>query len=116
MEKKNKKGFCIKCELALRNSDSVGLCEYCADKEYERLTAKTPPKYEGKIEPLRDTTPFYMVVVAGDRLSIDPVVYKSYEKAYEECLRLSKKENKPAYVVKSVTQVEQIPNVTQFKP
>jgi len=115
MVKKNKKGFCIKCELALRNSDSVGLCEYCADKEFKKAAIKTPPKYEGKIEPLRDATPFYMVVVEGCAL-ISKIKHETYELAYEECLRLSKKENKTAYVMKAITQVEQIPNVTQFKP
>jgi hypothetical protein len=79
------------------------------------MAKNRPPKYEGKIEQLRDTTPFYMVVVEG---SIYPPSQKheTYEKAFEECLRLSKKENKTAYVMKAVTQVEQIPNITQFKP
>jgi hypothetical protein len=70
--------------------------------------------FEGKIEPLHDSTPFYMVVVEG---GVHPPYNKhlKYEDAFSEMLRLSKKENKKAYVLQSVTQVEQIPNVIQFK-
>jgi hypothetical protein len=69
--------------------------------------------FEGKIEPFHDSNPFYMVVVEG---SISPTIkHDKYENAFQEMLRLSKKENKKAYVVLSITQVEQIPNVTQFK-
>jgi len=70
------------------------------------------PKYEGKIEPLQDNKDVYMVVVLGMMCYVQ---YDTYDKAFEECLRLSKKENKTAYVLKAVTKVEQIPNVTQYE-
>lgn len=75
---------------------------------------KSKAKFEGKIEPLVNSTPFYMVVVEG---SIYPPTqqHEKYEDAFNESLRLSKKENKKAFVMLSVSQVEQIPNVTQFK-
>lgn len=70
-------------------------------------------KFEGKIEPLTDCKPFYMVVVE-DSVSQTRIKHEKYEDAFNEMLRLSKKENKKAYVMISVTQVEQIPNVKQF--
>ena len=77
-------------------------------------TKKPSELFEGKIEPFVSKEPFYMVVVQG---SIYPPEkqHASYEEAFNECLRLSKKENKTAFVMMSVTQVEQIPNVTQFR-
>jgi hypothetical protein len=76
---------------------------------------KKQVKFEGRIEPLTDCTPFYMVVVEGG-LYPPKLKHETYEDAFEEMLRLSKKENKKAYVLISVTQVEQVPNVKQFKP
>jgi len=73
----------------------------------------TQPKFQGKIEPLVNPKSFYMVVVEG---SIYPPNQKheTYEDAFNECLRLSNKENKKAFVLLAVSQVELIPNVTQF--
>jgi hypothetical protein len=78
------------------------------------MKKKNETKFEGKIEPFYDSTPFYMVVVEG---STHPpqTKHEKYEDAFLEMLRLSNKENKKAYVLQSVTQVEQIPNVSQFK-
>jgi len=71
-------------------------------------------KFEGKIEPLNTEQKFYMVWVED---SIYPPKQKhdKYEDAFEESLRLSKKENKKAFVVMAVTKVELIHNITQFK-
>ncbi len=75
---------------------------------------KASELFEGEIKPFSNTKPFYMVVVQG---SIYPPEkqHETYEDAFNECLRLSKKENKTAFVMVSVTQVELIHNVTQFK-
>ena len=75
--------------------------------------AKKKVKFEGKIEPLTDCKPFYMVVVE-DGIYPPKLKHERYEDAFKEMLRLSKKENKKAYVLISLTQVEQIPNIKQF--
>ena len=77
------------------------------------MTKKKQTRIEGKIEAITNSEPFYMVVVEE---GVFPPKNKhlSYQDAFEECLRLSKKENKKAYVMLSVTLVEQIPNVLQF--
>ena len=74
---------------------------------------KKQTRIEGKIEPITNSEPFYMVVVEE---GICPPKYKhlNYQDAFDECLRLSQKLNKKAYVLLSVTEVEQIPNVKQF--
>lgn len=76
--------------------------------------AKSKKRFEGKIEPLNKEEKVYMVWVEE---SVYPPKQKhdNYESAFEESLRLSKKENKIAYVLMAVTKVEQIPNITQFK-
>lgn len=74
---------------------------------------KKQVKFEGRIEPLTNCKPFYMVVVE-DSVHSPKRKHETYEDAFEEMLRLSKKENKKAYVLISVTQVEQVPNVKQF--
>jgi hypothetical protein len=74
---------------------------------------KKKQKFEGKIEAITSSEPFYMVVVE-DGVFPPKNKHLKYEDAFEECLRLSKKENKKAYVMLSVTLVEQIPNVLQF--
>ena len=75
---------------------------------------KASELFEGEIKPFANTKPFYMVVVQG---SIYPPEkqHETYDDAFNECLRLSKKENKTAFVMVSVTQVELIHNVTQLK-
>jgi hypothetical protein len=80
-------------------------------KEY--LSKRGKAKFEGRIKPLTDCKPFYMVVVEG---GIYPpnIKHENYDDAFEEMLRLSKKENKKAFVLVSVTEVEQIPNVKQY--
>jgi len=79
----------------------------------ENILKRKKAKFEGKIESLKDCKPFYMVVVEG---SIYPpnIKHEKYDDAFEEMLRLSKKENKKAFVLVSVTEVEQIPNVKQY--
>lgn len=77
------------------------------------MSKKKEVKFEGKIEPLTDCKPFYMVVVE-DGFYPPKLKHEKYEDAFQEMLRLSKKENKTAYVLISVTQVQQIPNVKQF--
>jgi len=77
------------------------------------MSKKKEVKFEGKIEPLTDCKPFYMVVVEGGAHP-PKLKHEKYEDAFQEMLRLSKKENKKAYVLISLTQVEQIPNVKQF--
>ena len=77
------------------------------------MSKKKKVKFEGKIEPLIDCKPFYMVVIE-DGVYPPKIKYEKYEEVFNECLRLSKKENKKAYILISVTQIEQIPNVKQF--
>lgn len=77
------------------------------------MAKKQTKKFEGKIEPLSDCKPFYMVFVE-DGVYSPKLKHEKYEDAFQEMLRLSKKENKKAFVLISVTQVEQIPNVKQF--
>ena len=54
------------------------------------------------------------MVVVEDSFYPPKKKHEKYDDAFQEMLRLSKKENKKAYVLISVTQVEQIPNVKQF--
>ena len=77
------------------------------------MSKKKTTKFEGKIEPLTDCTPFYMVFVE-DSPYPPKLKHQTYDDAFSEMLRLSKKENKKAYILVSITQVEQIPNVKQF--
>jgi len=70
-------------------------------------------KFEGKIEPYHDSTPFYMVFLE-DAIHPPKVKHEKYEDAFSEMLRLSKQENKKAFIMISVTQVEQIPNIKLF--
>ena len=57
---------------------------------------------------------FFMVVV--EHGNFPPVKkHDTYQEALEEAMRLSKKENKDAYVLQSRVKVEQIPNIIQFK-
>lgn len=78
------------------------------------MLKKKQPKFEGKIEPITKSKAFYMVIVE-DSVYPPRLKHEKYEDAFEEMLRLSKKENKKAYVLLSVTEVEQIPNVKQFR-
>ena len=77
------------------------------------MSKKKEVKFEGKIEPLTDCKPFYMVVVE-DSPYPPKLKHEKYDDAFQEMLRLSKKENKKAYVLLSVTQVEQVSSVKQF--
>jgi hypothetical protein len=43
------------------------------------------------------------------------VTHENYEDAFTEAMRLAKKENRNAFVLISVSQIELIPNVTQFR-
>jgi phosphoribosyl 1,2-cyclic phosphodiesterase len=75
--------------------------------------SKKSAKFTGKIEPFFDNKPFYMVVVE-DSIYPPKEKHEKYEDAFQEMLRLSKKENKKAFVLQSITQVEQIPIIKQF--
>jgi len=79
---------------------------------YFRLVGK--PRYKDTIEPLRTNKAFWIVWVDGSH-NTNFKQHDTYEEAFAECQRLSKKENKTAYVLKAETQVEQIPNVIQLK-
>ena len=70
-------------------------------------------RYQGTIKPLTDNNPFYMVVVENSHMP-PQVKHENYDDAFKEALRLSKRENKTAYVVISMTKVEQVSHVTQF--
>lgn len=74
----------------------------------ENFTKKPNPA------PIKVEEGFYMVVVEG---SICPPTEKhnDYDYALGEASRLSKKENKTAYVVQAITKVEQVVNVKQLK-
>lgn len=71
------------------------------------------PKPSAK-EPIEEAEGFYMVVVNG---SIYPPTeqHKDFDYALGEATRLSKKENKTAYVLKAVAQVEQVFKISNFK-
>jgi hypothetical protein len=71
-------------------------------------------KFEGKIEPIRNSEPFYMVMVENSHTP-PTVTHENYEDAFTEAMRLAKKENRNAFVLISVSQIELIPNVTQFR-
>ena len=75
---------------------------------------KKAKKYEGKIEPLRDKKPFYMVVLEGS-YNAPKVKHENYEQAFNEALRLSKSENNNAYVLISVSLIEQVPNIIHYE-
>lgn len=75
---------------------------------------KISTRYEGTIVPLSTKEDKYMVVVE-DGYTPPKVKWNDYDTAFQECLRLTKKENKKAYVVQIITQIELIPNVTQYK-
>jgi len=77
------------------------------------MTNKKKVRYEGTIVPLLQDEGKYMVVVE-EGFTPPKVKWKTYDEAFIECLRLSKKENKKAYVVSIITQIELIPNITQF--
>lgn len=70
-------------------------------------------KYEGEIKPIVSNKSFYMVVVEGGNTPPSKK-HNSYEDAFYECNRLSKKENKISYIVKAITEIRQISNVTQL--
>jgi hypothetical protein len=54
------------------------------------------------------------MVVVEEGFTPPKVKWETYDEAFTECLRLSRKENKKAYVVSIITQIELIPNITQF--
>jgi hypothetical protein len=73
-----------------------------------------PTYYEGEIKPFVSTKSFYMVIVEGGT-KYPHVKHENYEDAFAECNRLSQLENKTAYVVKAITKIKQISNVTQLE-
>ena len=77
------------------------------------MAKKKVPVFVGEIEGFKSPPPFYIVWVEG---SLFPYTTKHtmWEDAYKECLRLSAKENKTAYVLVSETEVEQVPKITHY--
>ena len=74
---------------------------------------KKNERFQGKIENLNELKKFYMVFVEGSKYP--PLLkHEKYQEAFEEMLRLAKKENAKAYVMEAITQVEQIQKVTQL--
>lgn len=71
-------------------------------------------KYEGEIKPFIGNRAFYMVVVEGGNTPPSKH-HETYEQAFSECNRLSQKENKTSYIVKAITEIRQISNVTQLE-
>ncbi len=69
-------------------------------------------KNEGTIQGFTEK-PFYMVVVDGGNTPTKK--HEEYNDAFLEMVRLSKKENKKAYVVKVLSMCELIPNVVQYE-
>lgn len=68
--------------------------------------------FVGTIENLNKPKVFYMVYVEGS--NTPQKKHEVYEDAFQEMQRLSKKENKICYVLKSIVQVEQIPKITKL--
>lgn len=91
------------------------LKKHMTDKKQATKKLIEPEIFQGAIVPMQDNAEFYMVVVEG---SIYPptVKHETFDEAFHESLRLSKKENRIAYVLKSITKVQQIPYVTKLKP
>jgi hypothetical protein len=84
---------------------------YTRQEMNDFFTKKPKPLAKESIEEVQG---FYMVVVSG---SIYPPTeqHNDFDYALGEATRLSKKENKTAYVLKSVTQVEQVSKITNLK-
>jgi hypothetical protein len=70
-------------------------------------------RFEGVVEPFNNKKPFYMVVVEGNHTP-PKVKHESYNDAFDEAMRLCKKENKTTYVVSSVTQINLVPKILQY--
>jgi hypothetical protein len=87
---------------------------YTFDVVFNYFKLAKKPRYKGTIEPLRTATSFWVVWVNGSGCP-PKIKHETYEEAFAECQRLSKKENKTAYVLKAETQVEQISNVILLK-
>jgi hypothetical protein len=83
------------------------------DEVFDYFKLEEQPRNKGTIEPLRTATSFWIVWVDGSHVNHFKQ-HTTYEEAFAECQRLSKKENKTAYVLKAETQVEQISNVIQL--
>jgi hypothetical protein len=77
-------------------------------------TNMQPTYYEGEIKPFVSNKSFYMVIVEGGNTA-PSMKHENYQDAFNECNRLSQKENKNAFVVKAITKIQQISNVTQLE-
>jgi hypothetical protein len=91
-----------------------GLYKKPKPSETDPSDAMFTNRIKAKLEPIEEVEGFYMVVVSG---SIYPPTeqHKDFDYALGEATRLSKKENKTAYVLKAVAQVEQVSKITNFK-
>lgn len=113
---------CIKCnKKLLPKHKGAKLCEKCMPKSEQLSLAPKPIKFskrkifidnrslEQQIEEGADPPEisFYMVVVENG-VYPPKIKHETYEEALQECIRISKKENKKAFVLKSISQVEQI--------
>jgi len=94
-------------------SEEFDVHEFPFEDVFDFFKLDNQPRYVGSIEPLRCAKAFWMVAIENGYTPIKK--HESYEEALAECQRLSKKENKTAWVLKAETQVEQIPYVIQLK-
>jgi hypothetical protein len=69
-------------------------------------------KYEGTIQGFTEK-PKYMVIVEGGNAPTKQ--HEEYNDAFNEMVRLAKKENKKSYVVKVISMCKLIPNVVQYE-
>ena len=68
---------------------------------------------ETNLEPTQESQPFYMVFVENSA-SAPTVKHENYADAHAEMLRLSKKQGQKAYVLFSITEVEQVPKINSL--
>jgi len=106
------KGFNGECILI--KSEEFKEHEFPFNEVFNYFKLPETPRYKGTIEPLRNVNIFWLVWVEGS-IYTPKIKHETYDEAFAECQRLSKKENKTAYVLKAEKMVEQISNVIQLK-
>jgi len=74
---------------------------------------KKSKRFEGTLDKISNTKPFYMVLVEGSHTT-PSVKHEDYNEAFQEGLRLANKENKNTYILYSLSQVSLIPKVIQY--
>lgn len=84
-----------------------------AESDLSNLLSLSEMEEELKAERVEEKEkPFFMVLV--ENRSAPTKKYEEHKDAYEEAVRLSKKENQKAYVLKACTEIEQVPSVKHF--